>query len=189
MTPRKTPQRPNHRLPRHGSKSRSIARSVPGGRSCPAWTGTVVTHLPQRTRTCEPTCRTSTHPRSRSRRSRSLPVTCSLSRSSSALDDMRTAVAAALLISAVPGVRSLGAAPSPAQAKAGPRQRGRDARGRNAGRAWRVVGRNARWNGTPGRDPLTFYSRSTLASGRAGRSVVRVGSCRARRARRLETER
>jgi len=24
-----------------------MARSVPGGRSCPAWTGTVVTHLPQ----------------------------------------------------------------------------------------------------------------------------------------------
>src|SRR5207247_11071426 len=41
----------SHFLPRHGSRSRSIARSVPGGRSRLECTGTVVSHLAQRTRT------------------------------------------------------------------------------------------------------------------------------------------
>src|SRR5439155_256063 len=44
----------NHFLPRHGSRSRSIARSVPGGRSSPAWTGTVVRQSPHSTRTWYP---------------------------------------------------------------------------------------------------------------------------------------
>src|SRR5439155_4335205 len=47
-----------------------------------------------------------------------------ITESSSALDVIWTAVAAALLISEVPGVRSLGAASSTSQGKAGPRERG-----------------------------------------------------------------
>jgi hypothetical protein len=38
--------------PKHGSKSRSIFRSVPAGNASPAWTATVVEHAPHRTRTC-----------------------------------------------------------------------------------------------------------------------------------------
>src|SRR5437773_7668938 len=64
-----------HPFPKHGSRSRSIARSVPGGRSSPACTGTVVTHLPHSTRTWEPLRRTSSQPSLRSRRRSSLPVT------------------------------------------------------------------------------------------------------------------
>jgi hypothetical protein len=48
-------------LPKQGSRSRSIARSVPGFKSSPACTGTVVRHFPHSTRRCEPTCLTSTH--------------------------------------------------------------------------------------------------------------------------------
>src|SRR2546428_716688 len=64
----------SHFLPRHGSRSRSIARSVPGGRSSPAWTGTVVRQSPHSTRTWDPRCRTGAHGGGRSARSR-LPVT------------------------------------------------------------------------------------------------------------------
>src|SRR5262249_1579791 len=51
-----------HPLPRHGSRSRSIARRSPGPIVSPAWTGIVVRHFPHSTRTCEPCCRTSTQP-------------------------------------------------------------------------------------------------------------------------------
>lgn len=44
----------SHFVPRQGSRSRSIARSVPGGRSAPRWTGTVVWQRPHRIRTCDP---------------------------------------------------------------------------------------------------------------------------------------
>jgi hypothetical protein len=43
------PLHPSQSFPRHGSRSRSIARSVPGGRSSPAWIGTVVLQRPHLT--------------------------------------------------------------------------------------------------------------------------------------------
>jgi hypothetical protein len=52
----------NHPFPRHGSRSRSIRRSNPGPISSPACTGTVVTHAPHSTRTCDPFWRVSTQP-------------------------------------------------------------------------------------------------------------------------------
>jgi hypothetical protein len=64
----------SHFLPRHGSRSRSIARSVPGGRSSPACTGTVVSQSSHRTRTCDPRCRTTPQPSCRSNRRSLLPV-------------------------------------------------------------------------------------------------------------------
>jgi hypothetical protein len=49
--------------PTQRSKSRSMLRRVPGGRSSLAWTGTVVSQPPgHRTRTCEPFCRTDRQP-------------------------------------------------------------------------------------------------------------------------------
>ncbi len=58
----------SHFFPRHGSRSRSMARSVPGGRSTPRWTGTVVWQRSQRIRTCDPFWRTTSHPSSLSLR-------------------------------------------------------------------------------------------------------------------------
>src|SRR5882724_8820578 len=72
----------NHPEPRQGSRSRSMARSNPGPMSSPAWTGTVVTHFPQRTRTCDPRWRSSAHPSRRSRRSSSFAGTEAIERRS-----------------------------------------------------------------------------------------------------------
>ena len=69
----------SHFFPRHGSRSRSIARSVPGGRSTPRWIGTVVWQRSQRIRTCDPSWRTTSHPSSLSfrRTCTCRPVNCS----------------------------------------------------------------------------------------------------------------
>lgn len=67
----------SHFLPRHGCRSRSIARSVPMGRSRPAWIGIVVVLVPHRhvTRTCDPFCRTTLPPSFLSLRRACFPVT------------------------------------------------------------------------------------------------------------------
>jgi hypothetical protein len=64
----------SHLFPRHGSRSRSTARIVPGGMSSPGWTGTVVWHRPHRTPTCEPRWRRTSQPRRLNIRRSLLPV-------------------------------------------------------------------------------------------------------------------
>lgn len=69
------PSLPRQRAPKQGSKSRSIRRNRPGPMSSPACTGTVVTHVPHWTRTCDPRCRTAAQPSAPRPRSNRLAVT------------------------------------------------------------------------------------------------------------------
>lgn len=62
-------------MPRHGSSWRSMDLRVPRGRSRGPWSGTVAKHVPARTRTWEPFCRTTSPPFSRMTPSTSRAVT------------------------------------------------------------------------------------------------------------------